>query len=929
MTLLKDETSPDTVAPRWRLRLLGDVALQPDAGGPALRLPGRPAAALLARLALWPARLHAREELVELLWPGVEGAVGRNRLRQLLSSLRALLEPPAAAPAPVLLADRMGLRLVPGALACDVTAFEAALRQGQAAAALAWYGGELMPGHYDEWIVEERHRLAALADGLGPPALAAMPGAGLPGRASAAPRGITREDTRTALLVQPAAVARPALPHYLTLLHGADALVDQLLQVLRSHRLVTLTGPGGQGKTRLAVEAARRLASAARPFELVAFVPLVACRDESALLDALGVALRPEGGTGEAMDRLDPVLGGRRVLLVLDNLEQAAAAGAALAACLLARHAGLHLLATSRRALGADGERVIDLPPLPLPDEGATPEELAMNPAVALFVDRARAARADFRLSRHNQAAVLALLQRLEGLPLAIELAACRVRLQPPAALLARLDEPGAAALALLARSGPRTGHDARHASMAGVIAWSWDLLSPAAQRLLARLSVFGGRFSAEAAGEVGGLGPELPEALDELLQLSLLRSDGDDGRLAMHELIRQFAAGQLRAPDAQACRARLRQWVVGWARQLPRDAPLPAVRAELPNVVAAIASAQADDAAADAAALAAALQGALADVALPPGALHSLAGLAPRVTHATARALACAYLARALFRAGVPAEAALQADRALADLPIEARPRAQVLARAAHVRWRLRRDPGAQAMLDEASALAEAAGDLSLQASILATLGAIARPRDRARAVALQRRSLALWTAAGDLHGMNTGRANLAIALAASRAGCGEALALLDEMRPSAQRLGDWASDAQGSNVRGEALCRLHRWREAAQAYADCVRVAHALPDNLMLVYGLWNLPRALAHQRRPREAAALMGCAERLAHQHFGAPGAADQRDLRRLRRLCERQCTAVDVAAAWRDGAAWPLSEAVARAAAAVAAVEPLAP
>ena len=153
-------------------------------------------------------------------------------------------------------------------------------------------------------------------------------------------------------------------------------------------------------------------------------------------------------------------------------------------------------------------------------------------------------------------------------------------------------------------------------------------------------------------------------------------------------------------------------------------------------------------------------------------------------------------------------------------------------------------------------------------------------------------------------------------------------ALALLDEMRPSAQRLGDWAGDAQASNVRGEALCRLHRWREAAQAYADCVRVAHALPDNLMLVYGLWNLPRALAHQRHPREAAALMGCAERLARQHFGAPGAADQRDLRRVRRLCERQCSALDVAAAWRDGAAWALSEAVARAAAAVAAVAPIA-
>lgn len=171
-------------APRWRVRLLGAVDAV-DAAGPEAEYgepgraptlshwPTRAVAALLARLALWPDRVHPREELVELLWPGVGLSVGRNRLRQALPTLKTLLETPHGAASTagacvgrVLVADRLGVRVVPGALSCDALDFERSLRAGDWTAAHALYRGDLMPGHYEEWVLQERHRLATLWERL-------------------------------------------------------------------------------------------------------------------------------------------------------------------------------------------------------------------------------------------------------------------------------------------------------------------------------------------------------------------------------------------------------------------------------------------------------------------------------------------------------------------------------------------------------------------------------------------------------------------------------------------------------------------------------------------------------------------------------------------------------------------------------------------
>ena len=933
---------------RWQLRLLGDVVLR-DAQGATHRLPGRAATALLARLALAPERGHAREALIDLLWPGVALDVGRNRLRQVLSTLKSLLEGPGQTQA-VLRADRLSVRLEARALACDVPQFEARVRAGQLAEAAALYRGELLPGFYDEWIHDERLRLAALAD-----ALAALPMVAVQ---PAPPAALTMPAEAPARAAPPMAALALNLPRYITRLHGADEAGARLRSDAQTHRLVTLLGPGGHGKTRLAVEVAQALAdgsawaaqgseSAASPFDRVAFVPLVACQgaeaQPEALLNAVMLALRqdqPRAGT--ALDHLVGLLAGRRTLLVLDNFEQLVDACAPLVATLLARCAGLHLLVTSRRALGLDGEHERTLPPLPLPAPGALADEAAqaeaaLNPAVALFVDRARAVRADFHLSSRNRAAVVALVRHLQGMPLAIELAATRVRSLAPAALLALLQAapaPGAEApgLALLARSGPRAAGDPRHASMLAVVQWSWGLVSPAAQRVLPRLSVFAGSFGLAAVQALGDEPmAETALALDELVAHSMLRTSAEGDRYELFELIREFAASIVPPGQAAVLRARQRRWLAGWLVALPLSTPLQRIRPEVPNLAAALHGAETDGAPEDAAALASAAQTAMSAISLPPAALAALARCADALADPVQRAVTRAGLARHLLVGGRAGLAGPLADQALAELPAAAacahfglldgaRPappglaRALVLTRVAHVRWRLYRDPAARAWLDEALGLAEAAGAPALQASILTNLGALLRPNDPAGGMVLQRRAITLWQAAGDVHGVNVGRCNLAMALAVGRSGCEEALQQLAPVLVDTRAAGDEVQHALAHNLRGEALSRLGRWAEAAAAYQACISTADAAAEPWPLVYGLWNLPRPWAHLRQPMPAARLMGFAERHAVAAIGPLSAADLHDLRRLRRLCVAQAPAGDVALARGEGAALDLAQAV---------------
>jgi predicted ATPase len=342
----------------------------------------------------------------------------------------------------------------------------------------------------------------------------------------------------------PVPVRRPPAtepPAPLTRTVGRDDELDLVRSILRAgHRLVTVTGTGGVGKTRVAVEAARSLRD---EYDTVGFVPLEAVHAPDLVLRAIADRLgaRTEGARS-LEDTLVEHLGSGRHLLVLDNLEQVITAGAHLAA-LLGRATGVQVLATSRQALRVLGEREIPLLPLPVPDPCSV-VAAREQPAVQLFVDRATAVSPTFTLSEDNVGAVTELCRRLDGLPLAIELAAARSRLLPPQALLTRLDE---LAPVLVGSDGTPE----RHRSLRATLDWSYGLLSDAERTLLARLSVFDGGFTLEAAGAVCGSGeadvlPRVASLLDKSLLVVDDAPEVGEPRIRMLETVRAYAAERL-----------------------------------------------------------------------------------------------------------------------------------------------------------------------------------------------------------------------------------------------------------------------------------------------------------------------------------------------------------------------------------------------
>lgn len=341
------------------------------------------------------------------------------------------------------------------------------------------------------------------------------------------------------------------LPVPLTPLLGRDREVDALCQALGDSdvRLVTLTGPPGVGKTRLALEVAAQLAPQFP--DGVYFVPLAPVGTPdlvlAAVMQALGIQERSEAPLQEQIRHF---LQSRRAVLVLDNFEHLQGA-ATLVADLLKGVAHLRALVTSRGPLRISGEHEFPLAPLALPDLNDLPPlaELAKSPAVALFEARAQAVNPGFSLRHSNAAVVAQLCQRLDGIPLAIELAAARSKLLSPQALLERLTNR----LSLL-RGGTRD-LPPRQQTLEAAIAWSYDLLLPEEQGLLTCFAVFSGSWDIEAAEAIGG--GEYPHldvipALEALVDHSLVQSrTGANGelRFSMLEMIREYAWA--RRPDS------------------------------------------------------------------------------------------------------------------------------------------------------------------------------------------------------------------------------------------------------------------------------------------------------------------------------------------------------------------------------------------
>ncbi|MEE6257507.1 AfsR/SARP family transcriptional regulator [Plantactinospora sonchi] len=387
------------------------------------------------------------------------------------------------------------------------------------------------------------------------------------------PAAAGRDPDGTTVPTPPGAVSpTPAhnLPTPLTSFVGRGPEIERVSGLLAGSRLVTLTGPGGAGKTRLAIESARTLLGQVPDGGwLVELAPVTDGAElPQTVLQVLGLrepgllaAARNRVGTPETppVDRLAAAIGTRRMLLMLDNCEHLVDAAARLADRLLAACPRLRVLATSREPLGITGETLCPVDSLPLPPPDADPDTALTYPAVRLLADRARAVRPDFTVNTGNVGPVVQICRSLDGMPLAIELAAARLRSMTPTQVAARLDDRFR-----LLTGGSRTALP-RHQTLRAIFDWSWDLLDDAERALWRRLAVFSGGATLDAVERVcaaDGLTPALhpDDVLDRMAALvdkSLVVVGGDgEPRYRMLETIREYGLRRLaEAGEAEAVR--------------------------------------------------------------------------------------------------------------------------------------------------------------------------------------------------------------------------------------------------------------------------------------------------------------------------------------------------------------------------------------
>ncbi|MCX6360188.1 MAG: tetratricopeptide repeat protein [Armatimonadetes bacterium] len=608
----------------WRVTMLGRLALHRHGRSEPV-YPTRMLARLLARLA-YPGRTQApRVELVDELYPDLSEEEGRTALRQVILRLRRLLEPVGVEAGSVLECGRQHVGLNSALCGTDVAEFDAAMDAatglvGSAAVealerAVSLYGGDLLPGMDAEWAAPERQRLraraldailrlaahcesggddagaadyalrAVAADAYCQPAhlvfirsaaamgdaaaarrrLAAMEklwrdefGSDVPAEAHAAAAGTPRAATR---------MPRHGLvPVPVSRFFGREAEIAEIRRLLtpapQRARLLTLTGPGGSGKTRLATEAAMALMDAYEG--AIRFVPLADVSGPGSVAPAVARALGVPDSSDEA---LAGAIGNferpsEGCLLVLDNLEHVAAEGAMLVEKLLSHCPRLAVLATSRRSLGVQGERNLPVAPLETPPEPAPPERMAGYPSVEMLVDRIQARRPGFALTDRNAHALAELCTWLDGLPLAIELVSAWAATYTPEEILARVDSVPA----LL--SNPSSTAAPRVASLQAAMEWSLHLLDARLRRFFAELSVFRGGWTLQAAEAICGGGNAV--TLRNLQECSLVTAGEVGGRMrfGMLETLRAFAARRLRRADADRVRGKHARWFAGMAQR-------------------------------------------------------------------------------------------------------------------------------------------------------------------------------------------------------------------------------------------------------------------------------------------------------------------------------------------------------------------------
>jgi non-specific serine/threonine protein kinase len=670
--------------------------------------------------------------------------------------------------------------------------------------------------------------------------------------------------------------------------------------------LVTLTGPGGVGKTRLALQVAADLRNEFA--DGVVFVDLAPVRDPdlvaSAIAQALGVS---ESGDRPLVERLQSFLADRRLLLVLDNLEHLLAA-ALLVGALAAAGSGVRILGSSRERLRLSGEHAFPVEPLPLPPVGASPTQMD-DAAVRLFVARARAVRPDFASTEANVGAVAAICRRLDGLPLAIELAAPRIELFEPAALLAHLE-----------RRLPLLGEGARdlpprHRTMRDAIAWSHDLLTPDEQALFRRLAVFVGGCSLASAEAVCGHGaialgpwrdlfdaavgprsspappsPGLVDGVASLVAKSLLRrqeGSADQPRFGMLETIREFGLERLEASgEAEEIRRRHATRCVALVEENARRLEGPDARAwaaaldaELPNLRAAMAWA---------------IGGNHAEVAL-----RICAGLDDYY-----------WLLGNLFREG-----RAWAEQALAlGGEVDTGLRLAAMNAAAGTNHHHGEYDRLQQIAEEMLAIARREDDRRGEAKALFRLSFVASHRgDRAAAVALAEQALALFRQLGSRHWLARSLRRLGRELD-GRGDHDRAEALQREVLRVWCDLGDAHGEAHALSHLATVARNRGETARAAAFYRESLVRAAELDHRWVIAENLVGLADIALSQGQARRGARLLGAVEAL-DETIGFALFAWSRDVHEDLVRDARQSLGDDAfAAAWQEGRALPLERAI---------------
>jgi predicted ATPase/DNA-binding SARP family transcriptional activator len=596
-----------------RIAVLGGFSVRAGNGAVAGGWRLRKAKTLVKLLAVADRHRAHRDLLTDVLWPDLDQVAATNNLHQALHAARRVLAATGLPPAGVLcLRDDLVILAPATDLVVDADLFAAAAQRGLSSravedfqAALDLYAGELLPEDRDaEWAESRRQRLTMLHDAsvtglaralaergdteeavtLLRPLAAARPGdeplhralidaldrAGqrwdaldayerlrrvLEEEYAAGPEVATRSLYRRILAGQSASGPAVAsnLPPAATSFIGRRREIAELLALTGRTRALTLTGPGGVGKTRLAIEAVRQLANAGSAPDGAWLVDLAGLREgrhvPAAAAASLGVPLT---GARPATEALVRQLADRALIMLLDNCEHLLESCADLVAAVLAGCPDVRVVATSREPLRLPGEVVWRVPSLQLPDlePGGDPGK-APSEAVQLFLERAQAAAPAVRLDPSAAGPVTRICRRLDGIPLALELAAARTAHLAPAELANRLDD-ALGTLAVRIHGVPD-----RQATLAAALTWSHDLLTGTERAVFRRLAVFAGGFTLGAAEPVcaDGLPEPVAAVISRLVDKSLVAADttGDTARFRLLEVVRQYAAGQLESSGEMA----------------------------------------------------------------------------------------------------------------------------------------------------------------------------------------------------------------------------------------------------------------------------------------------------------------------------------------------------------------------------------------